>query len=158
MPKTIFLSVLFAFLGTLSFAILLNIERRKALFASLGGGISWLIYECVLLALHSPAVAIFLASLGAGLYSEIMARRMKTAATIFYIPGFIPLVPGSNIYYSVLAAVRGEQSEAITQFLNTIIFSAAITLGLIIASALMSIYWNVRRISIKKLIQEIRKR
>lgn len=157
MPYSIPVSVLFSIVASGSIAILSNIERKKALVASLGGGLSWLIYELALLATSNNAISLFLGSLVMGLYSEVLARRLKSPATIFYIPGFVPLVPGSNVYYSVLAAVQGQTDEAISQFLNTIVYSAAITLGLIIASAIVAIYLNIKRTTWETLVKEIRK-
>ncbi|UUM12778.1 threonine/serine exporter family protein [Clostridiaceae bacterium HFYG-1003] len=149
-------SVLFAFGAALSFAVLLNIERRKALYAALGGALSWFVYEAGLHTLDNVSVALFLGSMAMGLYSEILARKMKSPATIFYIPGFVPLVPGSDAYYAVLAAVRNELTESTTQLFNTLIYSAAIALGLIFASALVAIYINARKITLKKLFKEIK--
>ncbi len=154
-PRAI-LSILFAFGAALGFAVMLNIERKKALFAALGGGLSWFAYELGLLATDNIAISLFLGSMAMGLYSEILARRLKSPATIFYIPGFVPLVPGSNAYYAVLAAVQGENAQALTQFMNTLVYSAAIALGLIFASALVAIYINAKKITLKILIKEIR--
>lgn len=150
-------SVLFAFGAALGFAIMLNIERRKALFAALGGAVSWLVYELGLVAFDNIPIALFLGSMAMGLYSEVLARRLKSPATIFYIPGFVPLVPGSNAYYAVLSAVQGDQNKALQEFLNTITFSAAIALGLILASAVVAIYINARKLTLKLLIKEIRR-
>lgn len=157
MPYNIPLSVLFSIIVAGSIAILNNIERKKAFVASLGGGLSWLIYELALLATSNNSISLFLGSMVMGLYSEILARRLKSPATIFYIPGFVPLVPGANVYYSVLAAVQGQTDEALSQFLNTIVYSAAITLGLIIASAIVAVYLNIRRTTLATLVKEIRK-
>ncbi len=157
MAYNIFKSVLFSIGAALSFSIMLNIERKKALVASLGGGLSWLFYELALLATSSVSISLFVGSMILGLYSEVLARRQKSPATIFYIPGFVPLVPGSNVYYSVVAAVQGNAGEAGIQFVNTILFSAAIALGLIVASAIVAIYLNIRRTSLDYIIKEIRK-
>ena len=157
MPYNIYISSLFAIVSAGSIAILLNIERKKAFAAALGGGLSWMVYELALLSTANLPISLFLGSMMMGLYSEVLARRLKSPATIFYIPGFVPLVPGSNVYYSVLAAVQGQTDEAINQFLNTIIYSAAIALGLIIASAIVAIYLNIKRTALETLVKEIRK-
>lgn len=150
-------SIFFAAGAALGFAIMLNIQRRKAIFAGIGGGLSWFAYELGLMATNDFAVSLFIGSMAMGLYSEVLARRLKSPATIFYIPGFVPLVPGSNAYYAVLAAVRGDNNEALTQFMNTLIYSAAIALGLTVASALVAIYINARKVTIKNLVKEIRR-
>lgn len=149
--------VVFALGAALGFAILLNIERKKAFLAGLGGALSWLFYELVLLGQGSETFALFLGSMVMGLYSEVMARRLKSPATIFYIPGFVPLVPGSNVYYSVLAAAQGNTDEALAQFFLTLVFSAAIALGLIVASTVVAVYKAFGRTTLKKVLKEIKK-
>lgn len=157
MAGSILLRALFAMGASLGFAVLLNIERKKALVAALGGALSWLFYELAMANSAEEAVARFFGSLIMGLYSEIMARKLKSPATIFYIPGFVPLVPGSNAYYSVLAAVQRNSQEALNQFVSTLIYSTAIALGLIMASAMVAIYKNVRRTNLKTIFKEFRK-
>lgn len=155
-PRTIS-SIFFAAGASLGFAILLNIQRKKAIFAGIGGGLSWFAYELGLLVTNDFSVSLFIGSMALGIYSEVLARRLKSPSTIFYIPGFVPLVPGSNAYYAVLAAVRGDNNEALAQFMNTLIFSAAIALGLTVASAIVAVYINARRVTIKNLVKEIRR-
>lgn len=149
--------VLFALIGTLGFAVLINVERKKAFLAGLGGAFSWLFYELVLCGQGSVTSALFIGSLVMGLYSEFMARRMNSPATIFYIPGFVPLVPGSYVYNSVLNAAQGNADEALALFFLTMVYSAAIALGLIVASALVAVYKHIRRITLKKMIKEIKR-
>lgn len=157
MNRELFISVIFSFSAALSFAVLQNIQRRKALVAAFGGALSWMVFELGVQLDIGSSISLFLGSMVLGVYSEIMARRMKSPATIFYIPGFVPLVPGSNVYYSVLSAVQGDPEEALRQFLTTMTYSAAIALGLIIASALVAIYINSRKITWRTLFKEIRK-
>ncbi len=153
----ILLRVVFAFGAALGFAILLNIERRKALFAGFGGAFSWLFYELTLLGFGTVGFSLFVGSLAMGLYSEFMARKLQSPATVFYIPGFVPLVPGSNVYFTVQAAAQGTPDEAMAQLFLTLIYSAAIALGLIVASAIVAIYKNIGRTNLKKFMKEVKK-
>lgn len=151
------INILLSFVATISFCIVFNIERKKTMYAGVGGALSWLAYELIVHFQLSPTIAIFGGSLAMGLYSEIFARRLKSPATIFFIPGFVPLVPGSNIYYSVRAAVSGDIELSAQEFITTLVRSGAIALGLIIASSLVVLYYSLRRIKLKTILKEIRK-
>ncbi len=139
------LQVFYAFLSTLGFTVILNIERKKAAVASAGGALSWLVYLLVYKGTDSDTASLFAASLAMGTYSEIMARVFRSPATVFYIPGFIPLVPGATVYYSVYAFVHGNNSDGMNFFIQTILKSASITLGLIFSGALTMIILNAKK-------------
>ncbi|MFB0918043.1 MAG: threonine/serine exporter family protein [Clostridiaceae bacterium] len=144
-------SAVLAFLTTIGFSILFNIERRKALVAALGGSMTWVVYEQVYSHTGHDLTSLLIASIAIGIYSEIMARRMKSPSTIFYIPGFITLVPGANIYYTMLEAARSNKDAAMEMFMKTILKSGAISLGLIVASAIVAVILNFRKLGLKNI-------
>ena len=43
--------------------------------------------------------------IGYALYAEVLAKRLRAPAPLFLIPAFIPSIPGSNLYYTMAAAV-----------------------------------------------------
>ena len=89
-----------ATLGTLGFALLFRVRREHLLFATLGGALSWTAY----LAVGFAGAGVFLSSLTGGvavcLWSEMMARWRKAPANVYLIPGIVPLLPGSALYYA----------------------------------------------------------
>ena len=101
-----------AFIATAGFAVLFNIERKKAVVASFGGSLAWVVYETLNTLTGADLLSLFAASIAIGIYSEIMARKMKSPATIFYIPGFITLVPGAYVYYTMLEAAEQNYGGA----------------------------------------------
>ncbi len=135
-----------AFIATAGFAVLFNIERKKAVVASFGGSLAWVVYETLNTLTGADLLSLFAASIAIGIYSEIMARKMKSPATIFYIPGFITLVPGAYVYYTMLEAAEQNYGGALDMFLITLLKSAAISLGLIIASAIVAVTLSIKRI------------
>ena len=70
---------------------------------------------------------------------------MKSPATIFTF-GFITLVPGAYVYYTMLEAAEQNYGGALDMFLITLLKSAAISLGLIIASAIVAVTLSIKRI------------
>ena len=98
------IQLLTAFLGSIGFSILFHIRGVKLLFAGLGGFLSWGFYLLI---------ANLLAASFSAAYAEIMARVLRSPATIFVIPSLIPLVPGGALYYAMYSAMVGN-AEALS--------------------------------------------
>ncbi len=134
--KEILIQLVTAFLGSLGFALLFGLRRRYLLPAALGGLLSWGVY---LLCSHLfPSV--FLAGLAASafsvVYAEMLARLMRTPATLFVIPAVIPLVPGSSLYYAMSCAVQRDFASAREYGMQTMEFALAIAMGMSFVLAL----------------------
>ncbi|NFI51737.1 threonine/serine exporter [Clostridium botulinum] len=70
-------------------------------------------------------------------YSEIMARIIKTPASMFYVPGIFPLVPGITAYRTINAIVENNYSEALNSGILTLAIGGAIVLGIMISSIIV---------------------
>jgi len=125
-----------ALLGSAGFAMMFGLRRRYLLPASLGGMLGWAVY----LAVEAWTDITFLAYLTAAafgvLYAELLARRLKTPATLFVIPAIVPLVPGSTLYAAMSFAVRGELDAAREYGTRTLEYALAIAAGISIVVAL----------------------
>ncbi|MEE8807812.1 MAG: threonine/serine exporter family protein [Lactimicrobium sp.] len=134
--QTIIIQLATAFFGSLGFSIMFRVRGRLLLPASLGGLFTWSIY----LLLHHLTGTIFspclLASAFAAAYAELLARLLHAPATLFVIPSAIPLIPGSYLYYGMLAAVQNRMADCQTQFFLMMEFAIAIALG-------MSVVWTI---------------
>ena len=85
---------IFAFFSSLGFGILFNIKGKKLFYAGIGGGLSWFIsMYCESLGFNTTS-SFFITSIIFSIYSEIMARILKTPVTTLIICALIPLVPG----------------------------------------------------------------
>jgi uncharacterized membrane protein YjjB (DUF3815 family) len=127
---------LYAFIATLGFGVLFNIRGKNLFFASLGGGLAWLMYALFYTLNFSSVSALFLASIVIGLYSEVMARLLKTPVTTYAICALIPLVPGSGMYHTMLQSVLGNIDESLSIGLHTISSAGALALGVVLTSSL----------------------
>lgn len=147
------LEIAFAFLGTLGFTLLFNLNKRDFFRASFSGALGW---GCNLLVQHftgSMVFAFFVASIVVGIYAEILGLIHKKPATIYIICGIIPLVPGGGMYTTMMEAVKGQSELALEQGFLTLSLAGAIASGLAVASAisrLVSIKDDKRYDHIKK--------
>lgn len=132
-------SSIYAFIATVGFGVLFNIRGKNLFIASLGAGISWFCYLATMKLSTSTFLAYFLASITAGVFSEVMARMLKTPATTFVICGIIPLVPGSGMYYSMYEIIKGNTTNALNLSLETLSIAGAIALGILFATSMIKI-------------------
>ena len=92
--------------------------------------LAWGIYLAVDAWLQSIFLASLLGAAFAVLYAELLARSLKTPATLFVIPAILPLAPGSFLYYAMSSAVRGELELARSYGRETALCALAIAAGI----------------------------
>lgn len=131
-----FIPSLYAFIATLAFSVIFNIQGKNVWLAAVGGGLSWFIYLISLKFNIAQPVAFFYGSVAVAIYSEIMARIRKCPVTIFIICGILPLVPGGGMYYTMLASVEGDINKSLTTGLSTLTIAGAIAVGIVLVSSL----------------------
>ena len=128
--RGILIQLLTAFLGSLGFSLLFGLRKRHLFAASLGGLLVWGLYLLAERCLLSIFLANLLASAFAVLYAEILARRLRCPATLFVLPGIVPLVPGGSLYYAMSYAVRREMEDASMYGTATLSKALAIAAGI----------------------------
>lgn len=138
--RIILLQLLTAFTGAFGYAMLFRIEKGKLIQASLGGLLSWACYLACGLVMTGEVKKYFIASVIITIYAEMMARREKTPATVFLVPGTIPLIPGGFLYQTMSYALAEEWSSFFTTGLLTILLAVAISGGILTTMTGMKIY------------------
>ncbi|MFL0196499.1 threonine/serine exporter family protein [Clostridium sp. WILCCON 0269] len=142
---------IYILITTLSFSILGNVRGKNLIFSSLGGGLTWFFY---LLSSHhlssSSILCFFIASVVASIYSEVMARVLKTPATTFVICAVIPLVPGGGMYNTMLQSIQGHINESLSMGLNTLEIAGTIAVGIFLVSSISKVCVLFKRKLFKK--------
>ncbi|HEY5562116.1 MAG TPA: threonine/serine exporter family protein [Clostridiaceae bacterium] len=126
---------LYALFATFCFGIIFNIRGKKLAFASLGGGLAWFMYLFTNSLELSTSFSLFVASIIATIYSEIMARRLKTTVTTFVICAILPLVPGNGMYYTMYQSILGQNTLALNTGIKTLASAGAIAAGIVLISS-----------------------
>ena len=134
-----------SFIITFGFGILFNIKGKKLLFAALGGGLSWYCYSLPLSLGLSEVSSLFISALVFSTYSEVLDRIFKTPVTSFVICALFPLVPGSGMYYTMLATINGDLQNAVHLGINTLANAGTLALGVIFISTITSLIFRVKR-------------
>lgn len=121
--------------GTMGFCIVFRVKKDKLISGCIGGILSLLIYfVCIECGLNDFFQNMF-AAIGATFYAEMMARIKKAPSTVFLIPAVIPLTPGSLLYYTMEAAVEGNEAQTKYYGEKTAMVALGIALGIVLVSA-----------------------
>lgn len=124
-----------AFLGTFGFGILFNIRGKRLVWTSLGGLLAWAMFLVLGLVIEGEPIRYLIVSMFTTVYSEIMARKLKTPVTTACIITLIPLVPGGVLYNATTAALSGDMELFIPRLVNTAELAVAMSLGIVIVTA-----------------------
>ena len=139
-----FIQTILAIIASLGFGIIFNIKGRNLIFASLGGGLSWLCYLIFLDLGTSEVISMFFSSIIFSIYSESFARVLKTPVTTIIVCCLIPLVPGAGMYNTMYNIVTGNTHDAINLALHTLACAGILALGIILVSTITRLIRNIR--------------
>ncbi len=121
---------------SIAIGVLYRIPRKLLGYASVTGVVGWMIMYGVVLHGVNSIMANFLGSMAVGLLAELLARLLKKPATIFIVPGFIPLVPGREAYTAMRYMVEGRYDEGVAMGMLTLLTGGAIAFGIFVSSTL----------------------
>lgn len=107
------IQILAAFLAVVVSSIFLEVPRKLIFRAGFVGALGWAVY-LLLLDKFGLIVSTYIAGLAVSTVSHIFSRTCRTPVTVFFIPGFFPLVPGTGIYLAVyyFIAENGELAQS----------------------------------------------
>ena len=133
-----------SFFATASFAYFFHITRYDILWSSLAGAAGWLIYLSISQVLGNQSAGYMAGALAVGLLAELFAVLFRKPATVFIVPGIIPLVPGGGMYETMLMAVLGKMDEVARVGFSTLTAAGAIAVGIALASSFARLVNRVR--------------
>ncbi len=144
---------LYGFLATIGFSILFHVPKRHIFLASIIGAIGWVIFAYCRNEYGSALLGCFLASCMVGLLADIFSRVYKETATVYIIPGIIPLVPGAGMYYTTLYLINGELQKAATTGTETLLMAGSISVGLLVIGSFFRMHYTLKG-KFKKIIKK----
>lgn len=136
---------IYAFLSTLGFSIIFNIPKDSIIKSGLTGALGWVVYLFINIHYSSKVAGAFLGALAVGMIGEIMARLFKKPATVYIIPGIVPLVPGAGMYYTMLSVIEKNFIEAANIGSETLFIAASISSGIIISTTLNKTIFSYKK-------------
>ena len=148
--RDIIIQLIMALTGSWGFAILFGVRPKLAIPASLCGMFGWAIYLVLEGKDYGIFIACFVAAAFTAVYSEVLARVLKAPATLFLVPSFIPLIPGSTLYYTMSNAVARDWEQVQYYGNRTWQYALAIAGGISLVLACSFMLTQLRKEFMKK--------
>ena len=137
--------VIMALLGSIGFGILFNLRGLRLMLAGLGGMLGWIIYLILFHFTGQEVMCYGIATILTTLYSQALARIVKSPATLFLVPSVVPMLPGGYLYYTMLYGVQGNWDAFLSQGILTLSTATAIAVGMMLGSSLYSTILAIKR-------------
>lgn len=123
------------FVACVGFLFVWNIHGSGSWLCALGGFLTWAVFCFADNNGFGYAMCCFFGTLVAASYAEIMARLRKYPAISYLVISLIPLIPGSNIYYTAQQAVQGNMDRFIQEGTLLVITAGIMAVGIILVSS-----------------------
>lgn len=123
-------------IGSLCFGILFNMREKRLIAAAVGGLLSWGLFVVLSHFILNEPINYFIVAAVVSLYSEIMARILKTPAAPIVTTSLIPLIPGGSLYYTMSSAFESNFTMFLEKAVSTLKLACALALGIIVVTAI----------------------
>lgn len=139
------ITIITAIIGTVGFSLLFGLNPKLLGYAALGGGISWSVYL-----LYSNFVSdnvflcCFFSTIAVAVFVSILSSKIEVPTIILLAPSVLPVVPGSDLYYSFLYLYKTDWSKFLLHGKNAVLSLFAISMGMTIVYFVKSINYNLR--------------
>lgn len=134
---------LYTLAASVAFAVIFNIKKVNIIIAAIGGVLCQAVFMTLEGFFASVMPVYFISAAAITVYSEIMAARMKEPVPVYLVVSFIPLVPGSEIYFAMTSSFTGDTDTFITKMLHTLAIAGSIAMGVLIVTSLIKIFKQV---------------
>lgn len=143
---------LFSIIAVYFTALVYQSPEKLLKYTSLIGGLGWLCY-LFFSKDYNLMVATYLSSFLIATLSNIGAMFFKVPVTVFFIPSFIPLVPGATMYRSVYSYIMGNSPAGTAYLLETFFIAIVIALAILTTDSLFKTFFLIRsKLQIKKFL------
>lgn len=147
----------FSFGAIAAFSFVFNTEFKDVWWGALFGAVGWALYVGILKETGSIAGSYASGAFAVAIFSEAAAICLKRPATVFLVPGILPLVPGGGIYNMMFETVSGNLSAAGSAGYTTLIAAGSISLGIAVASSISRIVLRSIRSRRLRRIEQVEK-
>ena len=128
-----------ALIATFGFCIIFNVPVKKFPICAIIGAVIWMSYQTFIYNGLSQVFAAFISACIVWLLSNICSRLFRETSTMFIIPGILCLVPGSGMYYTMLAMLNHDMEATASTGTVTLMTAGAIAAGLLAMGSVMGV-------------------
>ncbi|MDO5296625.1 MAG: threonine/serine exporter family protein [bacterium] len=123
-------------LGIGASAVTFRIPPKELFWATAAGFLGWEVMYCLQYFDINTLTATTLGALAISLCSEFLARSRRVPASIYVVPGILPLVPGRAIYNAMFDTLNGQYELSETGTTQSMLGAGGIAIGLLIGTAI----------------------
>ncbi|MFJ5827725.1 threonine/serine exporter ThrE family protein [Streptomyces sp. NPDC093089] len=124
-----------------TFAVLLQQSRSTVLFATLNGGVAWVVYASIAVTAQGSTVMATAVAAGlVGLFGQLIARYHHTSSLPYVTAAIGPLLPGSATYFGVLAIAQNNLDQGFASLAKAAALALAIAIGVNLGSELARLF------------------
>jgi len=138
-------------------AFVFNAKKADIWPGALFGAAGWVVYLVVKDAAGSEAWGYIWGAFAVALCSEIIAFILKRPATVYLVPGVMPLVPGGGIYTMMHEAVLGNLDKAATAGYITLTAAGSIALSIAVTASISRIVRHVKKTKRMRRLEQMEK-
>ncbi len=132
-----------SFTGSFCFGILFRMKGIRLFVSALGGFLSWGMFLLLGCFISSQSLCYFLVAAAITLYSEILARVLRTPATPIITTALIPLIPGSSLYYTMAYAFESDWTQFWNKAVQTMQLASSLAIGIIGVTAIVQLVMRI---------------
>lgn len=130
--------------GCAGFAVMFGARRRALLFSVFGAFFTWAVFLTAVNRFScTPFVATLASACFVSLYADLVNAVTRIPSAIFLTSCVFPLLPGSNLYYSLYGLVSRNMELAGSQGMKMLLTAIGIALGFIIVNNFIICIRNV---------------
>ncbi len=128
-----------------AFAVQYNIRPKNITAAAAGALLIEVICESLIFLGAGDIFAVFTAAAVGALFSEILARALKTPANMYLIVSIIPLVPGGMLYKTMSAFIANDLETGVNLAVKTVGIAGSIAVGVFLVSSVFRTFALIRK-------------
>lgn len=144
------LKIISCIIAIFAFSVIIKVPKNKIKYTVLGGAISTIISVIMMNSGYKTFTYTFVSMVTVCIYSEILARIIKTPANIILLPSSIPLLPGSYLYYAMSYLIHFNREKFFYYTLKTISAGLGMALGGILVSMIVVLIIDIKNSWVKK--------
>lgn len=130
-------------IGTAAFSVIFNVRVRHLPYACVCGTVTYAIYYVCVFFESSVFAAAFLAAAFTAVFAELCARLRRAPASVFLIPGVIPIVPGGDLYNSMRCLLSQDIGGAYGYMSAALKIGIGIAGGIVAVSVIFGLVWGM---------------
>lgn len=124
--------IIFSFIASVSFGIILNGPRRGIFFGGIAGTLGWMSFWVINRAIDDLAISNFIGSVVIGLICIVLSRKLRLPVITLNTPAIVPLVPGGAAYMAVRSVVEENYMAGMNYMMDVLWTAGAIVLGFMV--------------------------